>query len=176
MRQHQCFSGRTHATCKGCSERNLQRCIFIKTFFSSLDILKRRTIMTVINNQMRRTGQHFSFTCVYRESSVGVRRHHRNKKLSPASSLSQHKLHIASNSGRRSTVTGMLIQRMRQRGRLFRQGKWYREGFKPPVFLWIIHKRNAGFLFSIYPLISDRFVLKYYSYSIKYQVKECIKV
>ncbi len=28
--------------------------------------------MTVINNQMRRTGQRFSFTCVYRESSVGV--------------------------------------------------------------------------------------------------------
>lgn len=128
MCQHQCFSGRTHATCKGCSEQNLQRCIFIKTIFSSLDILKRRTIMTVINNQMRRTGQHFSFTCVYRESSVGVRRHHRNKKLSPASSLNQHKLHIASNSGRRSTVTGMLIQRMRQRGRLFRQEKWYREG------------------------------------------------
>ena len=49
--------------------------------------------MTVINNQMRRTGQRFSFTCVYRESSVGVRRHHRNKKLSPASSLNQHKLH-----------------------------------------------------------------------------------
>ena len=128
MCQHQCFSGRTHATCKGCSERNLQRCTFIKTIFSSLDILKRRTIMTVINNQMRRTGQHFSFTCVYRESSVGVRRHHRNKKLSPASSLSQHKLHVASNSGRRSTVTRMLIQRMRQRGRLFRQEKWYREG------------------------------------------------
>ena len=128
MCQHQCFSGRTHATCKGCSEQNLQRCIFIKTIFSSLDILKRRTIMTVINNQMRRTGQRFSFTCVYRESSVGVRRHHRNKKLSPASSLNQHKLHVASNSGRRSTVTGMLIQRMRQRGRLFRQEKWYREG------------------------------------------------